>query len=480
MAVLETIRNKFGILITVLIAVALLSFIIDPTSLSSLTGGQQMGEDVEVASINGKSISYTEFSDEVRKNNDLYPFDMVMNVNDTLTDIETKKDMYNKEIRNKVMNSFVMDNLLVVKAKEAGFNVSEEELYQLLAGMYMPEDIRNYENATDMTKVWWEDMKKSVESENYLAKYYEIFSRSSFANSLLMEEEIKNSNNVFDVEFVMVPFGADTTVAVSDKEIEEYYNAHKNLFPVSETRDIEYIVVEFNDENEDAVFAQVDSLFNDADIENFSQLAVDNGFFHDTISNMSMFANSFGSYANVENIVKWAYKEENAGAVSEIYTVNDGDENYFIVAALSKINPEGYAPLEQAKAFIENTLISEKVAENKLAEVAAKINGITDLKSAADALGTTVSTKEKLTFASSDFDQKFTGAASVAQEGVMNTVKGSNGIYVYQVTNRSEEAYFTEDDAQVRNAQLGAAYAQMLPYVLNKEGKVKDYTYLYF
>ena len=48
MAVLETIRNKFGILITVLIAVALLSFIIDPTSLSSLTGDQQMGEDVEI------------------------------------------------------------------------------------------------------------------------------------------------------------------------------------------------------------------------------------------------------------------------------------------------------------------------------------------------------------------------------------------------------------------------------------------------
>ena len=37
MAALETIRVKFGVLITVLIAVALLSFIIDPTTLQSIS-----------------------------------------------------------------------------------------------------------------------------------------------------------------------------------------------------------------------------------------------------------------------------------------------------------------------------------------------------------------------------------------------------------------------------------------------------------
>ena len=497
MAVLETIRNKFGILITVLIAVALLSFIIDPTSLSSLTGGEQMGEETEVASINGKSVSYTEFSDEVRKYNDLYPFNGA-SVNDSLADLETMRMVYNEQIRGKALNNFLMENLFVVKAKEAGFSVSEEEMYNLLSGniysntvmnefrgQISPEILIDVENnaaadPTGMYSMWWNDVKQLTENERYMTKYSGFFSSSSFSNSLLMEEDIRNSNNVFDVEFVMVPFGADTTVTVSEKEIEEYYNAHKNLFPAAESRDIEYVVVDFTAENENDVFYQVDSLFNGIKIDNFRQTAVDNGFFYDTISNMSMYATSFGSYGNVENIVKWAYKEKNAGAVSEIYTITDGDESYFVIAALNKINPEGYSSLEQAKPFIETVLLNEKAADSKLAEVSAKVNGMTDLKSVASALETTVSTKEKLTFASSDFDQKFTGAASVAQEGVINTVKGSNGVYVYKVINRSEEAYFTEDDAQMRNAQLGAAYAQMLPYVLNKEGKVKDYTYLYF
>jgi peptidyl-prolyl cis-trans isomerase D len=196
---------------------------------------------------------------------------------------------------------------------------------------------------------------------------------------------------------------------------------------------------------------------------------------------MPMYANSFGSVTKVENIVKWAYKESKAGAVSDVYTIENGDESFFVIAALNKINPQGTASLEQVKPFIESTLFSEKLADNKLAEVTAKVNGMTDLKEIAKALGTTVSTKEKLTFATSDFDQKFTGAASVAQEGVVNApFKGVNGIYVYKVTNRSEEAYFTENDANARMMQLNAAYSQMLPYVLNKEGKVKDYTYLYF
>ena len=134
MAVLETIRNKFGILITVLIAVALLSFIIDPTSLASLTGDEQMGEDTEVASINGKSVTYTDFNNEVRKYSDLYPFDAVMNVNDTLSDPEYLKMVYNEQIRNRALNNFLMENLFVVKAKKAGFTVSDEEMYQILSG----------------------------------------------------------------------------------------------------------------------------------------------------------------------------------------------------------------------------------------------------------------------------------------------------------------------------------------------------------
>ncbi|HOG41904.1 MAG TPA: SurA N-terminal domain-containing protein, partial [Bacteroidales bacterium] len=63
MAVLEKIRVKLGILITVLIAVALLSFIIDPQTLTSTA--QRFSSDNKVGVLDGKSISYIDFYQEV-------------------------------------------------------------------------------------------------------------------------------------------------------------------------------------------------------------------------------------------------------------------------------------------------------------------------------------------------------------------------------------------------------------------------------
>ena len=54
MAVLETIRVKFGILISVLIAVALLSFIVDFGTIQSLSSTSSK---YDVGEIDGKSIS---------------------------------------------------------------------------------------------------------------------------------------------------------------------------------------------------------------------------------------------------------------------------------------------------------------------------------------------------------------------------------------------------------------------------------------
>ena len=65
MAALETIRVKFGVVITVLIAVALLSFIIDPTTLQSVSSS--MSSKYDVGEIDGKSISYLDYQADVEK-----------------------------------------------------------------------------------------------------------------------------------------------------------------------------------------------------------------------------------------------------------------------------------------------------------------------------------------------------------------------------------------------------------------------------
>ena len=65
MAVLQKIRVQFGLAISIIIALALLSFIIDPGTLQSAM--QTMSSKYDVGKINGKSIAYTDFVDEVEK-----------------------------------------------------------------------------------------------------------------------------------------------------------------------------------------------------------------------------------------------------------------------------------------------------------------------------------------------------------------------------------------------------------------------------
>ena len=123
MAVLETIRVKLGVLITVLIAVALLSFIIDPSTLQSVSSSMSSKYDVGV--INGKSVSYTDYQADV---------DKFTTINEILTGASAQNEQQQASIRNAAWQSLVDKYLFVKNAEKAGINVGEEELLALISG----------------------------------------------------------------------------------------------------------------------------------------------------------------------------------------------------------------------------------------------------------------------------------------------------------------------------------------------------------
>ena len=185
-------------------------------------------------------------------------------------------------------------------------------------------------------------------------------------------------------------------------------------------------------------------------------------------------ADRLGAIDNTKEVTRWAF-EAKEGQVSNIITVNN---NYFIIAALKGIHNEGYTPVKEVAAQISNILYGEKAAEKKAAEVAEKIAGLEDMNAIAEALGTTVSTKDGVAFSSltsQGLDPKFIGAASVAEDGkICGPVAGNIGVYVYKVTGRDTGAFFTEDDAKTRDAQMTQYSTQMLIPVMMDDAEVKD------
>lgn len=269
MAVLETIRVKLGILITVLIAVALLSFIIDPTTLQSVSSS--MSSKYDVGEIDGKSISYNDFQADIEK---------FTAINEIISGSSVSNEQQQIAVRNEAWQSLVDKYLFIKNAQAAGINVGDEEMVKLLSGeidspvftqnpAFFDENGRfsksrvlefvNYieSDQTGRLKLYWDYLQESAKTQQYYSKYMSLFAQSNVINPLMLTERIAENNNTFDLEFVMVPFGyaKDSTIVVSDKEIKNYYESHKKFYKQKASRDIEYVVFEVVPSAEDVAAA---------------------------------------------------------------------------------------------------------------------------------------------------------------------------------------------------------------------------------
>lgn len=257
MAILQKTREKAGMAVSVIIALALLSFIIDPQTLE--TAFNAMSSKNDVGQINGKTVSYLDFQQDVER---------FTTINEMVTGFSAQNEQQQEQIRNAAWQSLLDKYLFIKNAKSAGIRVGEEEMKELLAGdmlspiiaqnpVFMDEDgnfsreaLQNIINAasedqTGRLREYWNYIQNTVYSQQFYAKYGSLFTQSNFQNPLMLRNAISGNNNTTNVDFVMVPnYGIDTTINVSGEEIKKYYDTHKKMFKQNNSRDMEYVVFE--------------------------------------------------------------------------------------------------------------------------------------------------------------------------------------------------------------------------------------------
>ena len=122
MAVLVTIRNKSGLLITV-IGIALFAFIIGDL----FSGGQTLWRQTQnkVVVVNGEKIDYETFFKNVNDLTEIYKLQMGQN------NIPSE---YYQQINNQVYDNLVRETLISEEADKLGMTVSTEELTDMVSG----------------------------------------------------------------------------------------------------------------------------------------------------------------------------------------------------------------------------------------------------------------------------------------------------------------------------------------------------------
>lgn len=254
MATLQTIRNRAGIAIAILIGLALAAFILGDLfkSSSSIMRGNQM----ELAEIDGKSLSYPEFQAKVDELSEIYKMNSGKTSLDQQTTDQIKEQTWQSVVRNLTMKD-IYENL--------GIGVSSSELFDMVQGKNPHAIIQSifrdpntgtvnrgaliqflkYQqtNSTGKERSYWLFIEKQIIEERSFSKYNNLLAKGIYVTSDEAKSDLKGRNHQSNIQFVAKSFASvsDSTVKVSDAELKAWYEKNKEKYKQENNRNIEYV-----------------------------------------------------------------------------------------------------------------------------------------------------------------------------------------------------------------------------------------------
>lgn len=270
MATLEKIRTKGGILLAIFVGLALFAFIM--TDMLSAGGSIFMGSRTEVASINGSSLHIEDFQNKV---SEMEEFNKLNQGYSSLTEAQVY------QLREQVWNQVVSQTLLSEKYKDVGISVTSEELKDMVSGKNIHPAILQHPifanpqtGAFDKNQVinfliakqqdptanfYWMVMEEQLINDQLFNKYKDLLKQGMYTPKAWQQVETESRNKQVSFDFAMARFSSvpDSVIAISDKEISQYYKANSDKYQQEASRDIEYIIFPIEPSEED-VQASID------------------------------------------------------------------------------------------------------------------------------------------------------------------------------------------------------------------------------
>jgi peptidyl-prolyl cis-trans isomerase D len=150
-------------------------------------------------------------------------------------------------------------------------------------------------------------------------------------------------------------------------------------------------------------------------------------------------ANELPGLDNSREIIRWAYENEE-NTISQIFDLSDK----YVVAALTGVKEKGIAPLESVRTEIEIELRKEKKLDQLVGDVNEKISGSGSIEEVASALEADVALAERVRLsnpfvANVGLEPRVVASAYSLEPGILSSpVKGANGVFVLQVTEKNQ------------------------------------------
>ena len=236
MATLNTLRTKYGIVLSVVIALVLVVFILGD-QLSMQGRKAEIPEDTTVMTVNGEEVKASKYAE------------------------------YNEMYRDANMSE---DSKADYAEQAAIFDIYTRPALEAIGLGVAEGDVRSYakifsEQAAAMYQMygWPADQIKMMVQNQWVSNLatldmnlsYEKFSKAyaagNYVNRLEVEDALRGDKLTFDGRYLMVPYKAMPAVEVTEEEIDAYYEANKAENKSFGARTLRYVAFEIAPTAED-------------------------------------------------------------------------------------------------------------------------------------------------------------------------------------------------------------------------------------
>ena len=254
MSIIQSLRDKAAVLLSAMIAISLIGFLVQDAFIGR-SGNLFSGQSNIAGTINGKKIDLVEFNQKVNQSEQAYRA-QGMQTNDMMT----------QSIIENVWNGYIQEELIKGETETLGIKVTPKELGSVLFSEDAPQEFRQMftDRNTGMydvnaAKNWFNNVKKSTKQEdvqvvaeqlikpvevNLLTqKYVSLFSQASYVPKWMIEKMNADNSLIASINYAGGPYTTvpDASVKISDQEIADYINKHKDEFKQEHVKSISYV-----------------------------------------------------------------------------------------------------------------------------------------------------------------------------------------------------------------------------------------------
>lgn len=255
MASLQTLRNKGGIIVAVIIGLALLAFVLgDMLSSGSTLFGNANNN---VGQIDDHEVTAIEYGAQIN---------YLTEVQKISTGSETVSEEQTQAIQTQAWEQLVRQYAIEPALAQAGLLVPTAEMAELLSGRYISPIVQQIfanpqtgyfdaqylhqfvasldQDPSGRMQLFWKYIQSEVAAQSLLMKYKTLVDKAIYVTSAEAEVMARIESNAYDVRFAAATYASvsDSTITVDNSEAKAWYEKNKARFERETVRSIDYVV----------------------------------------------------------------------------------------------------------------------------------------------------------------------------------------------------------------------------------------------